>query len=93
MPDADRRALAQAVSEVLHYLWDPIGVAGVPQARDEYDSYVPEICTLLSQGADQATVATTLREISGQRMGLDDTDALAEQAARRLMAWREVITR
>ncbi|MCL1500378.1 hypothetical protein [Xanthomonas nasturtii] len=65
----------------------------MPQARDEYASYVPEICTLLLQGADQATVATTLREISGQRMGLDETDALAEPAARRLMAWREVITR
>ncbi|ATS23814.1 MULTISPECIES: hypothetical protein [Xanthomonas] len=65
----------------------------MPQARDEYDSYVPEICTLLWQGADQATVATALREIARQRMGLHGTDVLAEQAARRLMVWREVITR
>ncbi|WP_386342078.1 hypothetical protein O4D10_04405 [Xanthomonas citri pv. citri] len=65
----------------------------MPQARDEYDGYVPEICTLLRQGADQATVATALLEIARERMGLHDTDVLAEQAARRLMAWREVITR
>lgn len=93
LADTDQRAPAQAVGKVLHYLWDPIGVAGVPHARDEYGSYVPEICTLLWQGADQATVATALREIARQRMGLHDTDVLAEQTARHLMAWREVITR
>jgi hypothetical protein len=40
-------ALYQAVGEVMHYIWDPIGVAGVPQARDEYYSYVPQVFGLL----------------------------------------------
>ena len=26
--------------EILHYIWDPIGVAGRTGARDEYDSYL-----------------------------------------------------
>jgi hypothetical protein len=33
--------LYRRTDEVLHYIWDPIGVAGVPEARDEYDSYLP----------------------------------------------------
>ena len=31
--------LYRRVDEVLHYLWDPIGVAGIPEARDEYYGY------------------------------------------------------
>jgi hypothetical protein len=29
--------------EVLHYLWDPIGVAGEVMACDEYMGYVPKL--------------------------------------------------
>jgi hypothetical protein len=32
----DKRLLSR-VEEILHYMWDPIAVAGEPQARDEYD--------------------------------------------------------
>lgn len=28
--------LYRAVDEVLHFIWDPIGVRGFPEARDEY---------------------------------------------------------
>jgi len=37
--------LRQRTDEVLHYLWDPIGVAGAPGARDEYWSYLPPLAT------------------------------------------------
>lgn len=43
--------LLRVVDEVLHYIWDPIGVAGVPEARDEYDIYTGRIFTLLRSGA------------------------------------------
>ena len=39
------------VGEVLHYVWDPIGVAGVPQARGEYDAFVDGVVSLLESGA------------------------------------------
>lgn len=29
--------------------WDPIGVAGVREAKDEYDAYVAEVYRLLSR--------------------------------------------
>ncbi len=85
--------LERAVSEVLHYLWDPIGIAGVVQARDEYDGYVPGICNLLWQGADHALIAKTLIEIAREQMGLPGTEAQAERAALKLILWRDAITR
>jgi hypothetical protein len=35
--------LLTRINEVLHYIWDPIAVRGEPNARDEYDSYVPPV--------------------------------------------------
>ena len=43
----DQMELYRRVDEVLHYLWDPIGVAGAPEARDEYYSYLPHVFSLL----------------------------------------------
>jgi hypothetical protein len=39
--------LYKRCDEVLHYLWDPIGVAGAPGARDEYRSYLPNVFALV----------------------------------------------
>jgi hypothetical protein len=30
--------------------WDPIGVAGIPEAHDEYDRYVGEVYAMLVDG-------------------------------------------
>jgi len=30
------KELYRRTDEILHYLWDPIGVSDTPQARDEY---------------------------------------------------------
>jgi hypothetical protein len=38
------------VDEVTHYMWDPIGVAGEPGARDEYHSYLPVLFKRLIDG-------------------------------------------
>ncbi len=90
-PEAD--ALERAVSEVLHYVWDPIGVAGVPGARDEYDGYVGDVCALLWRGADAEGLAAHLVGIADASMGLPGTQARAERAADILLAWRDVVTR
>ena len=64
--------LYQRVDEVLHYLWDPIGVAAIPMARDEYQSYVPQVVTLLNENANAAQIADYLNEVVTQRMGLSE---------------------
>lgn len=89
----EEKALHRAVGEVLHYLWDPCGVAGAPQARDEYDTYVDGICALLWQGAGSTTISLHLMQIAEQNMGLVDTGEHADRVARRLVEWRDVVTR
>ena len=45
-PSDEVNALRLAVME----LWDPIGVADIPEAVDEYDSYLPSIRRELHEG-------------------------------------------
>jgi len=79
--------LLRIVGEVLHYIWDPIGVAGVPQARDEYDSYVGAVFTLLRSGATDADISAHLEQIVVNRMGLPGRRS--NDAASVLIYWRD----
>lgn len=53
-------ALYRAVDEVLHYIWDPIGVSGVPEARDEYQGYLPQVFKLVRERQSEETIANYL---------------------------------
>lgn len=67
--------------------WDPIGVAGVPQAADEYDCMLDPILGRLRAGADSKTLAAWLRTQVGEHFGLQ-ADAEREQLfAQRAIAW------
>ena len=39
-------AKLRMVQVVLLWAWDPIGVRGIPEAVDEYDSYAPAVLEL-----------------------------------------------
>ena len=67
--------VTRRVGEILHYMWDPIGVRGIPQARDEYDSYIPQVFTLLERGASEMEICQHLASITTDRMGLATTEA------------------
>ena len=45
--DPQQMELYRATDEVLHYIWDPIGVSDAPNARDEYSSYLPQVFKML----------------------------------------------
>ena len=79
------------VSEVLHYTWDPIGVRGEPNARDEYDSYVPEVCLLLQGGATAEQIAAHLDRIATERMGLNLNIENSLLTAHNLLDWRATL--
>lgn len=85
------QALVRVVGEVLHYVWDPIGVAGVPQARDEYDGYVGPVFSLLRSGASESDVAAHLVRVAGERMGLPGRDKESGEAASLLVDWRDFL--
>lgn len=82
--------LHRRVDEVLHYLWDPIRVAGVPQARDEYDTYVPEVVKLLLQDHDGSghAVAAYLRWVATEHMGVGCDDEHDREVIDVLLEWK-----
>jgi hypothetical protein len=54
--------------------WDPIGIADVPQAQDEYDGYVGQVYRLLSSRASDEDLVSHLATIELQTMGLPSVD-------------------
>ena len=74
--------IAERVGEILHYVWDPIGVTGVPQARDEYDSYVPLVVKMLIDGRKKEEIAEHLSGIEGGHMGLTVSAKSREHAVK-----------
>ncbi|MBV9829412.1 MAG: hypothetical protein JO001_27655 [Alphaproteobacteria bacterium] len=71
------------IGAVLMQEWDPIGVRDVPQAQDEYDSYVGHIYTMLmGERASADAIAAHLDNIATHRMGLLPTTEGMEHSRR-----------
>jgi hypothetical protein len=62
--------ILQTIRQTLMQYWDPIGVAGVPGAQDEYDSYIGPVYRLLSSGASDAELVDYLYKTETETMGL-----------------------
>lgn len=58
------------VRVVLLWAWDPIGVRGIPEAVDEYDSYAPAILQMLETGTFDRQIADYLTSVVRDRMEL-----------------------
>ena len=71
------RRIRDSISRVLLEEWDPIGVADVPEAADEYAAYVGEMYRLIAQSADAETIAARLAAIEVTEMGLRPVDPAA----------------
>jgi hypothetical protein len=84
-------ALYKAVDEVLHYVWDPIGVSAAPQARDEYHSYLPDVFSLLCQGGNPKSIAAYLGKVATGSMGLPANTERDLKVANILVDWKEAI--
>jgi len=81
----------QRTDEVMHYIWDPIGIAGIPQARDEYDSYLPQVFAMLIERRDEGEIALHLIGNEEERMCLTSDQVKATQVASILTDWCETL--
>lgn len=51
--------------------WDPIGVEGIPEAQDEYDTYVARLYVMLmDENASPTEMAEYLYYVESDHMGL-----------------------
>ena len=89
--DEKELTLYRAVDEVLHYLWDPIGVSEFPQARDEYHSYLPRVFALLRSNADEDELVEYLTKMATEQMGLTPDREHNRTIARILLEWKMVV--
>ena len=55
--------LYRRTDEILHYIWDPIGVSDVPLARDEYYSYLPRVFSRLIEDCKYHEIAEYLVKV------------------------------
>ncbi len=88
MPDDDE--LFKRVDEVVHYIWDPIGICEHPQARDEYHSYLAAIFSRVKSGKAE-DIIEYMKWAAGEHMGLSFDLDKAEKATEVLLEWKRVI--
>jgi hypothetical protein len=77
--------LYRAVDDVLHYVWDPIGICGIPEARDEYHNYLPHVFGMLQNGSDITAIANYLTIIATETIGLNKNRERDFKAAQTLL--------
>jgi len=65
----EHKALYKVVDEILWNDWDPIGVNDIAP-RDEYQSYVPEIFSLLIQNKTDKEISNRLYKIETETIGV-----------------------
>jgi len=81
---------AAQLRRILMEEWDPIGVRGVPEASDEYDSYVGQIGKRLREGQSTDAIAASRTDLEENRMGLGVSEAARNRniaLAQRLVDW------
>lgn len=78
--------LYKLIDEILWNDWDPIGVNDIPEARDEYQSYIPAIFSLVIKEASEAEIAGKLYQIEVERMGLPGNKENCLRVARGIKA-------
>jgi hypothetical protein len=74
-----------AIREIVMREWDPIGVAGVPEAHDEYDSYIHQIHGMLIRREPKHKLLDYLWWAETENMGLNGSRRRTEFVADLLM--------
>jgi hypothetical protein len=85
--------LYRRVDEILHYIWDPIGISGYPRAPDEYNTYLPRVFGLLKENANAERIAEYLFEVSTERMGPNERRKKDLEVAAILLDWNAVVNK
>lgn len=83
--------LRKRVDEVLYYVWDPIGVAREPCARNEYTSYVLQVLRIVEESDDPRPISELLSKIASETMSLTPDKIICYQTAELLIEHKNAI--
>ena len=86
-----QKHLFAKIREVLIRDWDPMGLSDAAQTPDDYDAVARELHALITDPETTAErIAAYLRWVEREQMGLQRRPGRATEAARRVMALKEV---
>ena len=85
------RLFHETIRQVLLKDWDPIGVRDIPEAQDEYDSYVSTIFKMLTSRKPRQEVFEYLWWLETEHMGLVGDRQATEKFTDRVMRIPEEI--
>src|SRR5664279_1719167 len=80
------RRYHHAIREILLRDWDPIGIADIPEAQDEYDSYIPGIYGRLIRHISEQELFDHLWQIETEHMGLFGNRGKTQQITEKLLS-------
>ena len=80
-----------AICAILLHAWDPIGVAEIPEAQDEYNMYASQVASILMRGEPREKIIDYLWLIETENMGLPGNQPRIEAAVDRLLELRREI--
>jgi len=83
------RRYHEGIRRILLQDWDPIGVADVAEAQDEYDSYIGKIYGMLIRHEPRHKLVDHLWWIETDSMGLAGNHQHTEAIADRLLNLRD----
>jgi hypothetical protein len=67
--------------------WDPIGIAGIPEAADEYDCMVSPLMHLLHDGASERAIRKWIVKEVKEHFGLRPKRQREFQVATKVVNW------
>jgi hypothetical protein len=85
------KELYKRVDEVLHYVWDPIGIHNCPEARDEYYTYIPQVFSMLKNSKTKKEISTHLINLAKVQIGLDPDINTIDKVVDLLIEWKELL--
>jgi hypothetical protein len=78
------KSITDDIRKILIRDWDPVGIAEFPEARDEYDGYIPIIERMIEKRGIAEDVARLLLSAE-QNMGVEPNTVRALDVAQRLL--------
>lgn len=79
-----KQFLMEEIQKNLLREWDPIGIQDIPEAQDEYDSYVSDIYKLIQSKRTESEVFDYLWGIETEHMGLSGDKKHTQTIAHKL---------
>ena len=83
--------LIKRINEVLFYVWDPIGVCNEPAARDEYDSYVPQVFSILNKSNPEDNLKQYLFDVAKKEMASEVSEDNLIEVVELIIGWKEIL--